>query len=91
VVWDCLFTIGLSQCGRGDVGPGISLVSATRRMWHVSGVAVAEEPFAQALLGPVEKGARAALGDEGYEAAVREGEAFARDEAIELALSVLAD
>jgi predicted ATPase/class 3 adenylate cyclase len=92
VVWDCLFTIGLSQCGRGEAaGSGISLVSAARRVWHVSGVAVAEEPFAQALLGRVEKGARASLGDEGYETAVRKGEAMARDEAIELALSITAD
>lgn len=90
MVWDCLYTIGLSQCGRGDAGSGMSLVSAAHRMWRVSGVAVAEEPFSQALRGPVEKDARAALGDEGYEAAVRSGEALTRDEAIALGLSIVA-
>jgi len=42
-VWACLFAIGLSVCARGDAGSGISLVSATRHMWQVSGVGVAEE------------------------------------------------
>jgi hypothetical protein len=32
--------------------------------------------------------ARAALGDEGYEAAVRNGEALSREEEVELALSI---
>ena len=91
VVWDCLFTIGLSLCGRGDGGSGISLVSATQHMWQVSGVAVAEDPSVQAALGRVEKGARAALGDDGYEAAVNAGEALTRDEAIALGLSIAPD
>jgi hypothetical protein len=34
-----------------------------------------------------EREARTRLGDEGYDAAVRAGEALSRDEAIELALS----
>ena len=88
-MWDSLFTIGLSLCGRGDAGSGISLVSAARRMYREDGVA--EEAFAQAVLGRIEKSARAALGDEGYEAAVRSGEALTRDEAIELALSITPD
>lgn len=88
VVWDCLFTIGLSLCGKGDAESGISLVAAVRHMWHVSGVGVAEEPFAQAILGPVEKSARTALGDDDYEAAVNAGEALTRDEAIALGLSI---
>ena len=91
VVWDCLVNIGLSQCGRGDAASGMSLISAAVRVYHVSGVGVTEEPFFQALLGRVEKDARAALGDEGYEAAVRGGEALERDEAIELGLSVTTD
>jgi len=88
VVWDCLFTIGLSLCGKGDARSGISLVAAVRHMWHVSGVGVAEEPFAQAILGPVEKSARTALGDDDYKAAVNAGEALTRDEAIALGLSI---
>ena len=91
VVWDCLFTIGLSLCGRGDAGSGISLVSATRHMWHVFGVSLVEEPLTQALLGRVENSARAALGDDGYEAAVNAGEALTRDEAIALGLSIAPD
>jgi predicted ATPase len=86
--WDCLFVIGLSLCGRGDPVPGISLVSATRRMWRVAGVSVAEEPLTRALIGRVEQSARTALGDDGYEAAVSAGEALTRDEAIALGLSI---
>lgn len=90
VVWDCLFIIGLSLCRRGDAGSGISLVSATRQMWRVAGVGMAEEPLTQALLSRVEKSVRTALGD-GYEAAVNAGEASTRDEAIALGLSVAPD
>ena len=90
-MWDCLFAIGLSVCRRGDAEPGISLVSATRHMWHVSGVGVAEEPLTQALFGRVEKDARIALGDVGYEDAVSAGEALPRDEAIALGLSIAPD
>jgi hypothetical protein len=89
--WDCLFDIGLSLCGRGDAAAGIRLVSATHLMWHRSGVGVAEEPFSQALLGRVEKSARAALGVDGYRAAVNAGEALTRDEAIALGLSIAPD
>jgi predicted ATPase len=91
VVWDCLFTIGLSLCGSGDAGTGIGLVSAARRVYRESGVAVAEEPLTQTVLDRIEQSARAGLGDEGYEAAVRSGEALARDEAIELGLSIKTD
>ena len=88
-VSDSLFTIGISLCGRGEADAGISLVSAARRMYRENGVA--EGALERAVLGRIEKSARAALGDEGYEAAVRNGEALARDEAIELALSVTPD
>jgi hypothetical protein len=86
--WDCLFHIGLSLCESGNAGSGIRLVSATRHMWHVAGVRVAEQPFTQALIGRAEKGARATLGDDGYEAAVAAGEALTRNEAIALGLSI---
>jgi predicted ATPase len=84
-----LFTIGISLCGRGEAGSGIRLVSAARRMYREDGVA--EWALEQAVLDRVEKSARAGLGDEGYEAAVRSGEALSRDEAIELALRVTPD
>jgi len=89
-VWDCLFTIGLSLCGRGEAGPGIRLVSATRQMWHVAGVGVNEEPFMRSVFAGVQAIARAALGD-GYEAAVHAGEALTRDEAIALGVSIAPD
>ena len=88
-VSDSLFTIGISLCGRGDAGSGISLVSAARRMYREDGVA--EWAFEIAVLGRIEKSARAALGDEGYETAVRDGEGLSHDEAIELALSSTTD
>ena len=67
---------------------GMSLVTAARRMYREDGVT---EDALSEVLGRIEKSARAALGDEGYEAAVRSGEPLARDEAIELALSITAD
>ena len=88
-VSDSLFTIGISLCRRGDAGSGISLVSAARRMYREDGVA--EWAFEIAVLGRIEKSARAALGDEGYETAVRDGEGLSHDEAIELALSSTTD
>jgi tetratricopeptide (TPR) repeat protein len=83
---DALFMIGLSSCGRGEAGSGISLVSAARRMYREDGIA--EEAFTQAALGRIEKSARAALGDDGYETAVRRGEAMSRDEVVDLGLSI---
>ena len=87
-MWDCLYSIGLSLCGRGDTGSGIRLVSATRNMWRVAGVGVTEEPFERTVFGRVEKSARMALGDDGYETAVNAGEALTRDQAIALGLSI---
>ena len=87
-MWDCLHIIGLSLCGRGDTGSGIRLVSATRNMWRLAGVGVTEEPFERTVFGRVEKSARMALGDDGYETAVKAGEALTRDQAIALGLSI---
>lgn len=89
--WDCLFGIGLALCERGDVASGTRLVSATCQMWRVAGVGVAEQPSTRALRDRVEKSARAALGDDGYEAAVKAGEALTRDEAMALGLSIAPD
>jgi tetratricopeptide (TPR) repeat protein len=88
-VSNSLFTIGISSCGKGDAGSGISLISAARRMFREYGMA--EEILTQTVLGRIEKSARAALGDDEYETAVRSGEAMSRGEAIELALSVTSD
>lgn len=89
--WDCLFNIGLSLCRSGDAGTGVSLVSATRHMWHLAGVGIAEQPLMRAILGPVEQSARKVLGDDGYEAAVNAGEALSRSDAMALGLSVALD
>jgi len=67
---------------------GVKLVSAARRMNRESGVA--EWALGRLVLDRIETNARAALGDEGYEAAARRGEALTREEAIELALEVSA-
>jgi hypothetical protein len=88
--WDCLFYMGVSLCGRGDPTPGISLISATRQMWRVAGVSVGQQPVTQALLARAEESARTALGDDGYEGAVKAGEALTRDEAMALGLSIAA-
>jgi len=50
---------------------------------------VAEWALGRLVLDRIETNARAALGDEGYEAAARRGEALSRDEAIEFALSLI--
>jgi hypothetical protein len=88
-VSNSLFTIGVSSCGKGDARSGVSLISAARRTYREYGVA--EGAIEQAVLGSIERNTRKALGDDGYEAAVRRGEALARDEAIELALSIAPD
>ena len=84
-----LMTIGISSAGKGDGRSGISLISAARRMYHEDGMV--EWAFQQAVLGRIEASERAVLGDEEYELAVHRGEQLARDEAIELALSITAD
>jgi predicted ATPase len=88
-VSDSLFAIGISLCGRGDAKNGVRLVSAARRMYREDGIA--EWTIEQAIVGRIEKSARAVLGDEGYEAAVRSGEGMPRDDAIELAVSIATD
>jgi len=86
---DSLFGIGISLCGRGDAENGVRLVSAARRMYREDGVA--EWTMEQAIVGRIEESARAVLGDEGYELAVRSGEGMPRDDAIDLALGIATD
>jgi predicted ATPase len=87
-LWDMLFYIGLSLCETGGAATGVRLVSATRNMWRVAGVHVYEQRLTQKLIRRAEQSAREALGDDGYDAAVKAGEALTRDEAIALGLSV---
>ena len=86
--WDCLFDMGLALCERGDPETGIRFISATCQMWRIAGVSVAEQPLTVAFRSRAEKSARAVLGDDGYEAAVKAGEALTRDEAMALGLSI---
>jgi predicted ATPase/class 3 adenylate cyclase len=83
---DTLFVMGLSLCGSGDFGRGIALLTAALREYREAGIV--QEAWAPQILERFEASARAALGDEGYDAAVRAGEGLSRDEAIELALRV---
>ena len=85
---DFLFTIGLSESGRGNARSGVRLISAARRMYREDGIA--EQVYMQSALRQFRRRG-AALGDEGHETVVRSGEAMSRDEAIALALSVTAD
>jgi predicted ATPase len=86
---ECLYTVGCSLCGRSEADIGVELVSAARRMYREAGVA--DWALDREVLGRVEQLARAALGDDGYEAAVRRGEVLTREEAIELALNISAN
>ena len=79
------FVVGLSLCGRGDFGRGVTLIAAARRQLRED--SLTEDAWVAPVLERIEIAARAALGDDAYEAAVRAGEALTRDEAIELALS----
>ena len=83
---DLLFGLALSLCGSGDSVRGITLVTAAVRFYGEHGIVL--EPWSLPLLERFEHDARAHIGDDGYDAAVRAGEALSRDDAIALALSV---
>ena len=82
-------TIGVATGGRGDYRGGVRLVSVALEQYRKEGIAL--EDFMTAFVERFERSARAALGDGTYETAVREGEAFSDEDAIELALSVGSD
>jgi hypothetical protein len=84
LMWPVL-TLGLSACASGDSGRGITLIAAERKQLREDGLT--EDSWLGPVLERIEPQARAALGDDRYEAAVRAGEALSRDDAIELALS----
>ena len=84
---DPVFVVGLSECGSGNFDLGITLVSAAVRLYHENGFVL--ESWTPSVLERFESNARATLGNDAHDAAVRSGEALSRDEAIELALSVV--
>jgi tetratricopeptide (TPR) repeat protein len=89
VIADTLFVVGLAVCGSGDPGKGMTLVTAALRQYREAGIVL--QAWMRPVLERFANSARVALGDEGYDAVVHAGEALSRDEAIELALSVMTD
>jgi predicted ATPase/class 3 adenylate cyclase len=84
-----LFNAGFVAGGLGQSRTGVRLSALGRRELENQGFMV--QAIDRRLLDELEARARAALGDEGYETAVRAGEAMTLDEGVELALSVEAD
>jgi predicted ATPase len=83
------FNIGLVAGGLGQHEAGVTLNALGRRGMDNHGIAV--QAIDRRLMDELEAGARRALGDDGYDAAVRAGEAMTLDEGIELALGLTAD
>ncbi len=83
------FNMGLVAGGLGQFGAGVTLNALGRRGMDDHGIAV--QAIDRRLVDELDAGARRALGDDGYEAAVRAGEAMTLDEGVELALSLSAD
>ena len=81
-----VFLVGLVVCESGlEVGRGVTLVTAALKQSRDEGMP--EDFWVRLMRERNEREARITLGDDGYEAAVRAGEALSRDDAIELALS----
>ena len=78
--------IGFILGGLGDYRPAVMLVSAGHRDNEEQGLADYQDVDKRDLR-RFEANARAALGDDAYEAAVDAGEALSVEEAAELALS----
>ncbi len=76
-----LFGLGLLACGSGDFARGITLLTAAVRQYREDGIIL--EALMRSVLERCESSARAALGEDGYDAAVSAGSALSRDQAIE--------
>jgi predicted ATPase len=83
------FNIGFVAGGLGQHRAGVTLNTLGRREMDTHGIAV--QAIDVRLLDELEAGARGALGDDGYETAVRAGETMTLDEGVELALGLTAD
>ena len=83
---DLLLFLGWAVSARGQTALGVTLVSAALREYREDGMDI--EPWGQVQLERLERTSRHALGDDAYDAAVREGEALSDAEANELGLSV---
>ena len=83
---DKLLTLGWAVGARGEAALGVTLVSAALREYREDGFEL--ERWERVQMERFERASRHALGDDGYEAAAREGEALSDAEANQLALSV---
>lgn len=81
-----LQVLGWAVSARGETALGVTLVSAALREYREDGMDI--ERWGHVQMERFERASRQALGDDGYEAAVREGEALSDQEASQLALSV---
>ena len=84
-----LFNLGLAFAASGEHALGVKLVSAAQRQELEQEVAL--QALDRALHARFVADACAALGDDAYQDAVKEGEAMTVDQAVELALSLTAD
>jgi predicted ATPase len=84
VLMTTVLVVGLSACAGGRPGLGLQLVASALK--HNLDEGIAEEGSLAIAVERVERQARAELGEESYEAALREGEALSASETIELAL-----
>jgi predicted ATPase/class 3 adenylate cyclase len=78
--------IGFIAAGLGQNRVGVMLVTAAQREYEQEGLVMQATDVR--ILDKIDHAAREALGNDGYEDAVRAGEALTREEAIELALSL---
>ena len=83
-----LFNVGCLAASLDQYRVGVALVTAALRRYEEEGLMV--QAVEVRMLENLERVARVALGDEGYEDAVRAGEALTYDEAFDLALSLVA-
>jgi predicted ATPase/class 3 adenylate cyclase len=83
---DQLLVLGWAVSARGETTVGVKLVSAALREYREDGLDL--ERWGHVQMDRFERASREALGDDGYEAAVREGAALSDAEANQLALSV---
>src|SRR5262249_34938173 len=81
--------LGVATGWRGNYREGVLLVAVALRQYEEEGIGV--DRFQQTLMKRFERSARAALGDDDYEAAVRDGEALSDDEGIDLALTATSE
>ena len=79
-----LMVIGFSACAGGEPGHGMQLIAAAMKHNRDEGITLGSLDVVRERL---ERQARAALGEEGYEAAVLAGEALSVADTIKLALT----